>query len=94
MREFLRDAFRNREISGRYALDEGQFFEYDDVKAVTKVGNSSRTIFASNPQRIRSYHDVTEKIKIAAGHPTYESMHEQALQLYASISKQIYGGEA
>jgi hypothetical protein len=92
MGNFLNRVFGEREFPGQFALDEEQSFEYDDVKARTKVGNSTRTIRASDPGRLRSYYDVTDQVKIGhGGHPTYESMHAQALKHAEIIKAQLYG---
>jgi hypothetical protein len=51
------------ELGGLIALDETGF-EYDNIKVNTKVGKSSRTIDLANPNRLRSYHDISSEIEV------------------------------
>jgi hypothetical protein len=79
---------RRRERTGVFAMEDGNF-EYDDVKIKTQVGGTSRTFSVGDP-KIRSYYDVTERIELGAGgHPTLESIAEQAEALAERLMSEL-----
>ncbi len=90
--EFIASIFKSRKVSGIFALDEDQKFPYENIKAKVKVGQSTRTINAADPGRIRSYYDITDAVKIGAGgHPVYDSIKEQAQTLASRLGAALNG---
>jgi len=80
---------KKRERAGVFALDDGNF-EYNDVKVKTQVGGTHRTFSIGDP-RLRSYYDITGKIELGGGgHPTFESIAEQAEGLAEKLMAKIY----
>ena len=70
-------------------MDEGNF-EYSDRELRLKSGGTHR-IFSVGDPRLRSYYDVTDKNELGAGgHPTYESIAEQAELLAEKLNAQLY----
>jgi hypothetical protein len=60
------------------ALDETNF-KYQDIKVKSRVGRSSRTMDLGNPNRLRSYYDITDTVEVdKTGHPRFTSIHELA----------------
>ncbi|MFZ0199532.1 MAG: hypothetical protein WB523_22730 [Candidatus Sulfotelmatobacter sp.] len=80
---------QKRERAGVFALDDGNF-EYNDVKVKTQVGGTHRTFSIGDP-RLRSYYDITEKIELGGGgHPTFESIAEEAEALADKLIAKMY----
>jgi hypothetical protein len=89
---WLSKKFSSRKPVGVFAIDDSQQFEYDNVKARVKIGQSSRTINAANQARLRPYYDVTEDVTIGGnGHATHDSVDIQARELAAKFRAMLYG---
>lgn len=92
MNNWLSKIFRSRKPAGIFALDEGERFSYENVKAKVKLGRSSRTINAASQGRLRSYYDVTDAVTFdGGGNPTYDSIHSQAQKLADRLRAVLYG---
>ncbi len=82
---------KNKSLPQLFALDEHNF-KYDDIKVTSRVGSARRTVDLANPKKLRSYHDVTDSVTMTtAGHPKFESIHQQAELLMERIKEQTYG---
>lgn len=92
MNNWLTKLLKSGKPTGIFALDEDEGFAYENVKAMIKIGRSSRTINAGNPTRLRSYYDVTDAVTIdSGGHPEYDSIHAQAQKLATRLRAVLYG---
>jgi hypothetical protein len=49
-------------------------FEYDTIKCEVEINGVTRTVDLSRPTKIRSFHDVSGKVKTERGHPIYSSI--------------------
>lgn len=87
LRTFLRGGTK---VGDWIALDETNF-EYQNVKVTTRVGRSRRTIDFSKVKQLRSYHDITDavKIDIKTGNPEFDSINQLAESLVEQIRSQI-----
>jgi hypothetical protein len=74
---------------GLIELDEK--FDYDTVKVGISERSGTRQVNLSKLLNIRSYHDVTEKLKFKKGRPTFESLKEEALKLLKQTKDEVYG---
>lgn len=87
---YLGGLIRKGQRTGVFAIDEGKF-EYQGVKVKTKVSGTSRTFQIGDP-KLRSYHDISNAVKIGkGGHPTFESLNDAAGELADRLKKQMYG---
>lgn len=91
MNTWLSRMFKGKQPGGLFALDD-ENFTYDNIKAEVKLGHATRTINAANPGRIRSYFDVTDKVRTGAnGHPLYNSIKGEADKLAEELRALLYG---
>lgn len=49
-------------------------FEYDNLKFVFKLGDNNKTISLDNIDKIVITEDITDKVQIVDGHPTFDSL--------------------
>jgi hypothetical protein len=90
LQKYVSKLMAKGERGGIFAIGGGQF-EYDDIRMKARVGGTSRTFSLRDP-KLRSYHDVTDVVKMGAGgHPTFDSMNEAAMSLAEKLKAQIYG---
>jgi hypothetical protein len=96
--ELVVKAKRNRTIpliSGIYDFLDGkgkvndivelEDFEYDTIKCEVEINGVTRTIDLSRPSKIRSFHDVSGKIKTERGHPIFSSIDYAARDLLGDL---------
>lgn len=56
-------------------------FEYDELKMDFKLGNSLKTINLSNIDNLQMVEDITDKVNLEGGHPTFDSLKVQMKQI-------------
>jgi hypothetical protein len=60
-------------------------FEYDTVKVDFKMGETSRTIDLGTPNTFRAGYNVTDRVVIISGHPTFESIDRTGREIVREI---------
>jgi hypothetical protein len=87
----IREVVEGKTVAEVFALEETEF-EFDTVKLGLEENGRTKQVDMSHYMKVRSYHDVTENLKIlASGHPDFESIKQQAVELLAQTRKQLYG---
>jgi len=85
--ERIKASMRNETDSNILELEN---FEYDNVKIEVEVGDKLRTIDLSDLSRVSPNFDITEQVIIGPnGHPTFQSIDQQASQLVGSLREAI-----
>jgi hypothetical protein len=87
----IRQVLEGQSVAEVFALEDNDF-EFDTVKLGLEENGRTKQVDMSHYMKVRSYHDVTEDLRIlASGHPDFDSIKERALELLAQTQKQLYG---
>ena len=71
------------EVKSMYEIRD---YDYDNVKIELDINGRTRTIDLCHIERLRTYFDVTENVKIGTnGHPTFTSIDQYAKELMKDI---------
>lgn len=55
-------------------------FEYNELKMDFKLGKTSKTVNLANVDNLQMIEDITDKVHLEGGHPTFDSLKEQMKQ--------------
>jgi hypothetical protein len=90
----IQQVLRGKAVKQVFALEEIDF-DFDNVKLTMDENGRRKQVDLTRFLRARSYHDVTDKIKIqGSGQPEFNSIKKAAFDLLTQIRKQIYGAGA
>jgi hypothetical protein len=86
----LKDIYEGRKPWA--GLFEIQGITPDEVKLQIEVNKKPKVINLSKHQLYRAYFDITEKVKLRRGHPTFESVNIAAHELLFDLYQEMGGG--
>lgn len=72
---------------------EMEDFEFDTIKCEVEINGRKRTVDLSRPNKIRSIHDVSGKVKLERGHPIFSSIDYQATGLLDDLLAEMRAKE-
>ena len=89
--EQLGEILKGKQVTEVFALEDMDF-DFETVKVGLSRGGRTTQVDLSHIAKIRSYHDVTDRLRITgSGHPDFESIKQAALDLLTETRQQLYG---
>ncbi len=63
--------------------------DFKTVKVEVDIKGNRRTLNFSNEDQLNPYFEITDRVKLAQGHPTYESIDKEAIKLLNEIKEEM-----
>lgn len=85
---WMKDIFNGRAATSE--LIEINGIEYDNIKIEIDIGRKKKTLNLGDIRKLRMNIDITENVKMSKdGHPTFESIREQAEEIMPDLKKAL-----